>query len=489
LWHFCWSKFSRDFIPQRQIFFILQEPPLPFADFSLKKSQTNPGIGDSHHNHFAIFAMQVPRVPAPNRGPPTTPAPNQGAFPAPDPATDPDRDLRALVIRINEGVPDAVPPFLARATGRPGPPGTTDTHAVPNSGELGRQVPADAAAANAPGKPGGGDDRPPGGSEASPIVAGPDLVLLAENLLLPGAIRPASPNIPSITDLAGIEEVGTLSSSRFGSVRLMRRAIEGGFEYFAAKHYNIGDNQDGVQAFQDHVRVLVSLSHPYVLPIVGLIPPTETAGPIVLTPYSTFGSLSDVLEGVRRGDPAPIWSDAGKLRMIVSLISGFQYLHDHGVVHCEVKPSDLIVQSDGSIRICGYLTRVLEEHNWTRASHAGALSYKAPEVYEDRENERRSRDPKPDVFSFALILYEILCQQPVFPPTYSAAMIMRRAISAKASDRPVIPSGLPAVLQDLIAKNWLSAASKRQTFAVMWQRLWAVGFKVFPAVEVEFVAV
>jgi hypothetical protein len=323
-----------------------------------------------------------------------------------------------------------------------------------------------------------GNDDPSGASR--------NLVVVDENYLLPGAPAIVGTNVPAITDLAGIEDVRTLSSSRFGSVRLVRRAIEGGFEYFAAKCYNAGDNRDGLQAFYDRVHGLVSLSHPSVIPIIGLIAPTKAAGPIVLTPYSEMGSLSDVLSRVQRNDAPAFWSDAGKLRMIISLISGFMYLHSQGVVHREVKPSDLIVQPDGSILICGYLTSVLEEHKFTRASQPGAPSYMAPELYEDRENKRRSRDPKTDVFAFALILYEILCVQRVFPPTCSAAVIMRRAMSAKASDRPVIPGGLHPVLRELIVKSWVPAASKRQSFEAMWKRLRDIQFQAFPTPNVSF---
>jgi hypothetical protein len=331
------------------------------------------------------------------------------------------------------------------------------------------------------------DDRQSRASEVPATITGRNLVCVNENFLLPNAVRAEGPNIPSITDLAGIEEVRTLSLSRFGSVRLMRRPIEGGFEYFAAKHYNRGDNRDGLQAFQNRIRGFVSLSHPSIMRIVGVIPPTQTAGPIILTPYSEFGSLSDVLKRVRRNDPPPIWSEAGKLRMMISLISGFQYLHSQGIVHREVKPSDLIVESDGSIRICGYLTSVLEEHKWTRASEVGLPSYMAPEVYEDRENERKSRDPKTDVFSFGLILYELMCGQPVFSSKCSAAVIMRRAMSAKAGDRPVIPGDLSPILRELIVKSWISAAAKRQSFEAMWNRLRDIRFAVFSAVAVEFV--
>jgi serine/threonine protein kinase len=307
-----------------------------------------------------------------------------------------------------------------------------------------------------------------------------------ENLLLPDAVRTTGPNVPVITDLTGIEEARTLSSSRFGSVGLVQQRVKGGLEYFAAKYYNAGDNKEGLQGFHDRVRGLVSLSHPCVMPIVGLIPPTKTTGPIVLTPYSANGSLSDVFDRVHRNEAPWFWNDAGKLRMIVSLICGFQYLQSQGVVHREVKPSDLIVQDDGTIRICGYLTSILEEHRYTRASQVGAPSYMAPEVYEERENEQKSRDPKTDVFSFALILYELLCGQRVFPPSASAAVIMRRAMSARAADRPVIPNGLHPILRELIGKSWFPAPSKRQSFEAMWTRLRDAGFKVFPTVDVYF---
>jgi serine/threonine protein kinase len=207
------------------------------------------------------------------------------------------------------------------------------------------------------------------------------------------------------------------------------------------------------------------------MPIIGLMPPTNDAGPIVLTPYSPLGSLSDVLKRVRQDNPPPFWTEEGKLRIITGLISGFQYLHSQGVVHREVKPSDLIVQKNGSILICGYLTSVLEEYKDTKASQPGALTYMAVELYEDRRDVRRQPDPKTDVFSFGLILYEILCGRQVFPQTLSSPAIMRRAVSAKAEDRPTIPTDLNPILRELIQKSWVCTPSERYSFEEMWNRL------------------
>jgi hypothetical protein len=57
-----------------------------------------------------------------------------------------------------------------------------------------------------------------------------------------------------ITTMDGLEDVRTLSSSRFGNTRLVRRpAASGGYDYFVAKCSNPGDNHDGIQAFRDLV--------------------------------------------------------------------------------------------------------------------------------------------------------------------------------------------------------------------------------------------
>jgi serine/threonine protein kinase len=275
--------------------------------------------------------------------------------------------------------------------------------------------------------------------------------------------------------------------SRFGLTRLLKRSVDGGFEYFAAKFYNSGDNREGLQTFLSRINPIAALSHPHVMPIVGLIEPTRTQGPVVITRYSECGSLLDVLDRVRNNDPPPFWSSEAKLSMILGLLSGFRYLHSHGIVHRELKPSDLIVEFDGSIRICGYLTSIFEEYHYTRASQVSAPSYMAPEVYEEHYIGERMRNPKSDVFSFALILYELLFGPRVFPQSMSAAVIMRKAMSARPRDRPALPAGVHPVLREIIQRGWGSAAEKRVDFESMWKCLRDVGFKIFSDVEVDWI--
>jgi serine/threonine protein kinase len=230
----------------------------------------------------------------------------------------------------------------------------------------------------------------------------------------------------------------------------------------------------------------LSLSHPHVMPIVGIICPTKGIGPIILTRYSAKGSLEDVLNRVRKHDPPEFWNNATKLRMIMSLVSGLKYLHDHGIVHRELKPSDLIVLEDGSLRIIDYTTNFLEKQKYVRVSQVGGPSYVAPELYDDDHSEKKVCDPKTDVFSFGLILYELLTSQKVFSSNMSAAVIMRLAMSSRPTDRPKLPDHIHSVLQELITRSWIPTAQKRPTMENLWKSMKAVKFKLFPDVDIAF---
>jgi serine/threonine-protein kinase len=50
------------------------------------------------------------------------------------------------------------------------------------------------------------------------------------------------------------------------------------------------------------------------------------------------------------------------------------YLHKHGIVHRELKPADLLVGRDGSLRISDYATVVLEDNKYTRVAQVGGPS-------------------------------------------------------------------------------------------------------------------
>jgi flagellar hook-basal body complex protein FliE len=313
-------------------------------------------------------------------------------------------------------------------------------------------------------------------------VANPNVVVIDESFLFP--LEPLRLELSDPPQ--GFLEVRQLSASRFGTTRLVSYTDSNGeSKFLVAKYYNAGENRDG--DFIGFIGRIITIDHPHVMPGYAVTAPTGAAGPILFTSYSVNGSLEDVLSRVRRHDPPPFWNSAGKLRIIVSMISGLNHLHTRGFVHRDLKPSDLIVMDDGNVRVCGYATSCLEEHRYARASQVGGPSYMAPEIYDDEHGGQLVRDPKTDVFSFGLILYEIISDgMKIFPSTMSAATIMRRAMSTRASDRPLIPDTVHPVLRELMSRAWVPMPSKRASLEILWKRMRGARFKLFPDVEVSF---
>jgi hypothetical protein len=113
----------------------------------------------------------------------------------------------------------------------------------------------------------------------------------------------------------------------------------------------------------------------------------------------------------------------------------------------------------------------------------------APEVYDDGLEGKKVRDMRTDVFSFRLILHELLTGQKTFPKSLSVATIMRKALSARAKDRPQIPDTVHVVLRELISGSWQPSLAKRPTMSIIWQRMREVDFHFFPSGSVLFTPV
>jgi serine/threonine-protein kinase len=161
-------------------------------------------------------------------------------------------------------------------------------------------------------------------------------------------------------------------------------------------------------------------------------------------------------------------------KVIVGIVLAMRYLHSMGVIHCDLNPNNILLDLDWNIRIAGFGHHIFP-HELVIPNDSGNCSfigshYLAPECY-DNEFVCES-----DVFSFGLILYELVVSEPAFPKTLSQYGIAKRLIIE--NKRPIIPAFVLPAVQELIRKCWKRDYWRRPTFNDILDQLEAMNFKL-----------
>ncbi len=95
------------------------------------------------------------------------------------------------------------------------------------------------------------------------------------------------------------------------------------------------------------------------------------------------------------------------------LLSGLEYMHNHGITHRDLKPENLILDKDFTLKITdmGFAAPIAgRDNSGTLSTQLGTASYMAPEIHLGKHYE----GTKVDLFASAIILFVILTQRPPF---------------------------------------------------------------------------
>jgi hypothetical protein len=136
------------------------------------------------------------------------------------------------------------------------------------------------------------------------------------------------------------------------------------------------------------------------------------------------------------------------VRIGTETTAALDYIHRQGIVHRDVKPSNLMLDAYGSIRLADFgIARLLGATRITGTHQAiGTMAYIAPEQLEGGEV-----GPPTDVYSLGLVLIECLTGRRVFdgPPAEAAAARMSRDPDVPAA----LPGGWPGILAAMTARD------------------------------------
>lgn len=139
-----------------------------------------------------------------------------------------------------------------------------------------------------------------------------------------------------------------------------------------------------------------------------LPPPAERAGRSAINAQASTGAVT-------KGPLGPSGDSARRYARTVARIGlqaadALEYAHQQGVLHRDVKPSNLLLDAQGTVWVTDFgLAKATEDDDLTRTGDLiGTLRYMAPERFDGR------CDARSDVYALGLTLYEMLAGHPAF---------------------------------------------------------------------------
>jgi serine/threonine protein kinase len=236
------------------------------------------------------------------------------------------------------------------------------------------------------------------------------------------------------------------------------------------------------KTFERDVKTIANLKHSCVLEVRGLIPAKRHEQLRIVTEFAPNGTLEENMRQEKRGE-LPIASPTRVAKMLCGIVLGMRFAHSRGVIHGNLKPSNILLDSSWRVRIGDFGVRPMAEERPLRRQ-IETIQYRAPEFFDDGEYTKMM-----DVYSFGLILYEVLVGRQAFPRAQTVDAMTKCVVQGV---RAKIPRSIPHDVRKLMKRCWSQTPDKRPTFQEIHRDLKAMQFRIVADVKsakvIRFVA-
>ncbi|KAG4990162.1 hypothetical protein JHK87_023619 [Glycine soja] len=173
----------------------------------------------------------------------------------------------------------------------------------------------------------------------------------------------------------------------------------------------------------------------------------------IITEYMSQGTLRMYLN---KKEPYSL-SIETILRLALDISRGMEYLHSQGVIHRDLKSSNLLLDDDMRVKVADFGTSCLETRCRKGKGNSGTYRWMAPEMVKEKPYTR-----KVDVYSFGIVLWELTTS---LLPFQGMTPVQAAFAVAEKNERPPLPASCQPALAHLIKRCWSANPSKRPDFS------------------------
>ena len=236
---------------------------------------------------------------------------------------------------------------------------------------------------------------------------------------------------------------------------------------------DLADNADFRRRFHDESQAVAQLSHANIVSLYDVS--TNPDREYIVMELIDGITLKQYMERRGRMD----WRES--LHFITQIMRGLSHAHSRGIIHRDIKPQNIMVLRDGSVKVADFGIACLANQGQTLTQEAlGSVHYISPEQARGDRIDARS-----DIYSAGVVLYEMLTGRLPFEGDSAVSVAIQHLSSVPLAPRDIDPS-IPEPLELICMKAMNSDPNKRYASAdAMIEDL--EKFRRDPSVDMDYI--
>ena len=236
---------------------------------------------------------------------------------------------------------------------------------------------------------------------------------------------------------------------------------------------DLADNADFRRRFHDESQAVAQLSHANIVSVYDVS--TNPDREYIVMELIDGITLKQYMERRGRMD----WRES--LHFITQIMRGLSHAHSRGIIHRDIKPQNIMVLRDGSVKVADFGIACLANQGQTLTQEAlGSVHYISPEQARGDRIDARS-----DIYSAGVVLYEMLTGRLPFEGDSAVSVAIQHLSSVPLAPRDIDPS-IPEPLELICMKAMNRDPNKRYASAdAMIEDL--EKFRRDPSVDMDYI--
>ena len=210
-------------------------------------------------------------------------------------------------------------------------------------------------------------------------------------------------------------------------------------------HRDRASSPTNLSRFDREARAAACLNHPNIVKVLNV--GNYQGLPYIVNEYIRGQNLHEVLEV--RGKLANMES----LDIMFQLSSAVMYAHEHGVIHRDIKPQNIFLTSEGTVKLGDFGIATFQNSSHVTQSEVviGSIQYLAPECCNGRPASTRS-----DIYSMGITFFEIVTGSVPFDSDTTIDILRKQIYEKLPSVRkfnPKCPEAMEAIIEKACNKD------------------------------------